>query len=80
MARKPRKKTAPLLRDPVTVWDVNACAPEFFSVAADASEWTRRVTAFVEAMHDISRAVLVNFDPETGKLSLSSIPEVPNVG
>ncbi len=65
------KKKAP--KAPTTLFDVNTCAPDYWSVTP-SSEWSLRVHAFVEAMATLDRAVLVHYDPDSGKLYLSSIP------
>lgn len=63
------------------VSDNEAVAPDFFSISvescgqSEAQEWMLKARAFVDAMSELDRAVLLKWHPDEGVLYLSSVPE-----
>lgn len=50
-------------------------APDYFWVNADASEFTRRVKAFVRTMDSLNRVVMIRLDEDDNELYLTSHPQ-----
>ena len=62
-----------------TLYDINVCAPDYFSTkTCTSAAFVERAAAFCAAMVSLDRAVLLHIDDD-GSLYLSSVEELPRV-
>lgn len=76
----PKKVAKPA---PKTLYDINVCAPEYFTLGRvftekDAVEFCRRAAAFYDTMDSLGRAVMLCRDRDENTLYLASVEATPH--
>ena len=79
-----KKKAAPVKREPLSLFDVNVVAPDFFTLGRvfsdrEAVEFVRRAAAFYDTMSSLNRAVILCRDADENTLYLASVEDISNV-